>query len=800
MSAALFKRLLFVAFTSIIFIKANAENNIASAAIFVYTPTSGQVLLSGNTADITWSNGSGASTSYYIDYSTDYAVSFTFVSYHTANTTVASFTWNVPYTPSTQCFIRIRKTNDLTANGISPVFTISSPPPSITLVNPLGGQNYNAGGLVNIIWGSYGFNQLDILFSSDGGTTWSMVAQGQFTSASYYTWTVPSMVSSTCKIRIRSSSDTTLTAQSTSNFSIIIPNITVNVPNGGQNWAANTAHTIYWSSTTLSGTNVNVEYSIDSGATWQGVAYGIYNIGSRSWTVPNTPSTKCFVKVSDASNPNTFDISNATFTITALPGTISLYTFVNSVFVAAGSSQAIMYTSTNITNVNIEYSVDGGLTWMFIAINTPATGNYYWTIPYSVTSTGFIRVSNAANSSVFSQNINPFTIFVPSLYLLTPNGGETLQGSSNYTISWSGIPSQYYVLVQLQMAPNMPWQDIAYTTSSGFNNVNSYVWHVNNISSNTCKIRIIDASDSLIMDESDNTFTINQVATQIYLLLPYGGQTFATNTPIQIQWSVVDVDSLDIYFSSDGGLNWQLIADNMTSTAGINSIYSSGYFDWTTPDVLSNNCIIKIVDDADTSFQSQNSPSFSITNPYINITNPNGGESIYGGYAYDVQFYNSGTGNLNLYYSIDNGITWDTIVTNHWQGTNGLVVNTYVWMVPNVNSNQCLIKVENTQGQIVDISNAVFTINSAITNQSQIENNDDFTFYPNPSYESITIKSNFDVSGSVTLTDILGKIVLQQKIMSNNQTISTSEIENGIYYLALYANDSVIGCKKVIIK
>ena len=167
MSVALFKKLLFFTIASILVLKVKADNNASSATIFVYTPSSGQVLLSGNTTDITWSNGNGASTSYYIDYSTDYAVSFTFVSYHTASTTVASFTWNIPYTPSTQCFVRIRKTNDLTANGISPVFTISSPPPSITLVNPLGGQNYNAGGLVNIIWGSDGFNQLDILFSSD---------------------------------------------------------------------------------------------------------------------------------------------------------------------------------------------------------------------------------------------------------------------------------------------------------------------------------------------------------------------------------------------------------------------------------------------------------------------------------------------------------------------------------------------------------------------------------------------------------------------------------------------------------
>ena len=788
--------LAFIAFSAI----AVADNSTSLQAIFVYTPTSGQVLLSGNTTNVSWANSTGTTTSYYIDYSTDNAATFTFIAYHSANTTVANFTWAIPYTPSTQCFIRIRKTNDFASNGISPMFTISTPPPSITLVNPSGSPTYTAGGLTNIIWGYYGFTQLDILFSSDGGTTWSMVAQGQFANTSYYTWTIPSITSNTCKIKIRNSADTTLYAQSPTNFSIIIPNITINVPNGGQSWSANSTRTIYWSSTILSGTNVNVEYSIDSGATWQGVAYGIYNLGSRTWVVPNTSSTKCFIKVTDAANPNTFDVSNAPFTITALPGTLSLYTFVSSTFAEAGTSQPILYTYNNVSSVNIEYSVDGGATWIYIIVNTPATGSYSWTIPYNVSTNCFIRISNAINASEYSQNINPFTIFVPSLTILTPNGSEVLQGYSNYTISWAGIPSQYYVLLQYQTAPNAAWQDIAITTSSGFNNVNTYVWSVPNISSSTCKVRILDTNNTTIVDESNATFTINQVAKQINLTMPYGGQTFATNTQVQIQWSLVAIDSLNLYFSSDGGTSWQLIATNVVSNSGSSGNSTLGYYNWITPNLFSNNCIIKIEDATDNAYHSQNTTPFILANPYINITNPNGEEVLTGGSTYYVQFYNSGTGNVNLFFSANAGLTWDTIATNQWQGTNGSTVNTYTWLVPNINSTQCLIKIQDLQGQVIDISDSTFTINSSIT---KTQNNFDDTqvlVYPNPAQDHISILCSNTYNSKISITDLLGNVVLQENLASNQQSYPITGITKGIYNLAITQNNQIVHLKKLIIQ
>ncbi|MEI2802816.1 MAG: hypothetical protein V9E84_03680 [Trichococcus flocculiformis] len=39
------------------------------------------------------------------------------------------------------------------------------------------------------------------------------------------------------------------------------------------------------------------------------------NDGSQTWVMPNNPSTKALVKISEVGNPAAFDISDAVFTI-----------------------------------------------------------------------------------------------------------------------------------------------------------------------------------------------------------------------------------------------------------------------------------------------------------------------------------------------------------------------------------------------------------------------------------------------------------------------------------------------------
>ena len=75
-----------------------------------------------------------------------------------------------------------------------------------------------------------------------------------------------------------------------------------------------------------------------------------------------------------------------------------------------GSTQSITWTASGVTNVKLEYTLDGS-TWSVITSSTAASaGSYTWTVPSSTTTTARVRVSDAANSLITDTSNAAFTI------------------------------------------------------------------------------------------------------------------------------------------------------------------------------------------------------------------------------------------------------------------------------------------------------------------------------------------------------------------------------------------------------
>ena len=67
---------------------------------------------------------------------------------------------------------------------------------------------------------------------------------------------------------------------------------------------------------------------------------------------------------------------------------------------AAGSSHAITWTSASVTNVKLEYTLDGGSTWSTIASSTGASaGSYTWTVPSTTSTNAKVRVTDTASGT-----------------------------------------------------------------------------------------------------------------------------------------------------------------------------------------------------------------------------------------------------------------------------------------------------------------------------------------------------------------------------------------------------------------
>jgi uncharacterized delta-60 repeat protein len=89
--------------------------------------------------------------------------------------------------------------------------------------------------------------------------------------------------------------------------------ITVTSPNGGETWAAGSTHEITWTSSGAVG-DVDIDCSIDGGSNWTAIVSGTVNDGSHGWTIPNSPSSACLVRVRETDG-SPGDQSDAVFTI-----------------------------------------------------------------------------------------------------------------------------------------------------------------------------------------------------------------------------------------------------------------------------------------------------------------------------------------------------------------------------------------------------------------------------------------------------------------------------------------------------
>jgi photosystem II stability/assembly factor-like uncharacterized protein len=95
----------------------------------------------------------------------------------------------------------------------------------------------------------------------------------------------------------------------------------------------------------------------------------------------------------------------------------------NGVVWKSGSIQNITWETTNLSNINLYYSVDNGTSWVSIISNINASdGNYNWTIPTldsAIYSQCKIKIENASNQLVSDESNNTFIIWHP--YVVVKN-------------------------------------------------------------------------------------------------------------------------------------------------------------------------------------------------------------------------------------------------------------------------------------------------------------------------------------------------------------------------------------------
>jgi len=78
---------------------------------------------------------------------------------------------------------------------------------------------------------------------------------------------------------------------------------------------------------------------------------------------------------------------------------------------SGGSSHAITWTSANVSNVKLEYTLNNGTSWTVIASSVAAsTGSYTWTVPNTGSTQARVRATDALNGTPVDTSDGTFTI------------------------------------------------------------------------------------------------------------------------------------------------------------------------------------------------------------------------------------------------------------------------------------------------------------------------------------------------------------------------------------------------------
>ena len=365
-------------------------------------------------------------------------------------------------------------------------------------------------------------------------------------------------------------------------------------PNGGESFIVGTVDTIKWSSSNI--TNIRLEYTTDTGTNWSTIiANTLASSGSYAWTVPNTPSTYCKLKVSDVNNSLLSDTSDMDFSITPSDSGYDTLTYAGKTYhIVKIGTQTWLKENLDVgtrINGNLDQTSNGGSNFIEKycynndeAYCTTYGGLYQWNEAMQ-----YVTTSGA-------KGICPTSWHIPTKAEFT-----TLQTSVGGFYGGNALK-----------AIGQGSGDGAGTNTSGFSallagadgldgnlfdlGIYTYFWSSTEGDATYASNLFLYFTDGYINFYNFNKkfgFSVRCLKDEnptasVQIISPNGGENFVAGTVDTIKWSSSNVINIKLEYTTDSGTNWSTI---IASTPA-----SSGSYAWTVPNTLSTNCKVKISD------------------------------------------------------------------------------------------------------------------------------------------------------------------------------------------------------------
>ena len=408
-------------------------------------------------------------------------------------------------------------------------------------------------------------------------------------------------------------------------------------PNGNEVWVVGTQQEISWKSEGIGSVEVKIEYSTDYGATFNLINFQTNTDGSNiyNWTVPNTPSTQCLVKISAG---GLSDYSDLVFTINE-PPRITIVEPNGGESWIAGEQQQIKWESANVGSydVQLEYSTDNGTTYKFIDFVTNIDGlnTYNWEVPNTPSNQCLVKVS------VLGISDNSDAIFtitgIPKITVDSPNGGEVFISNiipqELMEIKWISKNFDNPVRIDIEyFTQNLKWSRVIAENTPNDGSYETVYWGPNNLyypKIMQARIRVADANknapgepeDGKIYDWSNSSFTIKEHE-GLSIISPNGGEVWEYGSQHEIKWISNNISNTVTIALGVYDPVGSLVGYGIAVTDNDGSYIWTVDADWKSLDSLK--CIVEISEYSDTISLRDHSDSY-----FTVVQNTSAGESVY---------------------------------------------------------------------------------------------------------------------------------------------------------------------------
>jgi len=666
----------------------NANFAISGPWLELIQPDGGQIFNPGQSYTIKW-NKHNFSGNCRVELNRTYP-SATWIS---LNSSVAadSLVWNVDHNGSAFCRIRVTSLDYAAASDTSATnFGINSPSLSVTAPNTA--VTWNTGTTQNITWTAaniVGPYNIYVNRTYPSGT-WELLAVNE--TASPWSWLVDAPTSTAARIRVAPVNLPGYYDESNVNFTIGngSPGITVTAPNGAENWAIGTSQTIAWSRNLADGAvTVSLNRNYPSG-TWETIVSN--NTGtSQGWTVTGPASTNARIRVTLNSDGNITDVSNSPFNIVQPTLTLSVPNGGESY--NAGTTIPITFSRVYVVGAVTAQLMRDYPNGAWETLNSNIlNSSYNWTSTGPGTTNARMRVYLNSDPTLGDTSNSNFTIVAPSITLSQPNGGESWNVGTTQTIRWSRQSASGGVRVMLNRDyPSGTWEQLAASVS-----IDSVQWLVTSPASTAARVRVYLISNPTLGDTSAANFTINSQS--LTLTAPNGGENWLLNSQHVIRFTRNNAPgnvTLQVNRAYPTG-TWEAIS----TTVGVDT------FNWTPTGATSTTARVRAFLTTQPTIGDSSNANFTLSNPSITVTAPNGGEQWPLGSQQVVRFTrNAASGAASVQLNRNNGSgTWETLSST-------VTADTFAWNVSGTTSTTVLIRVRlSSDTTITDNSNAVFSI------------------------------------------------------------------------------------------